>query len=341
MKDPPSKLVTIRDGTQPLGARVCRIFQLPDGCPAALWRGRLYPLHGDTIDAGGDAFAPSSLPAGPLPIGIGLQPGDGVSTVLVAGDSASRDQVVARLRAAGFSILRDGCWLGDPVDGLVADWFIRVADASSDGLAHALRDLRVAMPGPVAVADTRLRLLGNEIAALRTRFEEMVAQNQVLRLDADAALAAGQEAEAESGRLRALLADQHAALVEAEQVSLPRTSTAPAPRRLTDEISTVIESLLPCVLLLRDSLQVAAGEFRDRAALYRALAELPTDGTLPPQPWKTLQGGTRFRERHVSNGDSNAGRLYARFDPATRRWAVLVGHKVEQDRDIRWLERQG
>jgi hypothetical protein len=94
------------------------------------------------------------------------------------------------------------------------------------------------------------------------------------------------------------------------------------------------------VRLMRDSLIVIAAEFSNRRALYRALAELRTiNGRFPPT-WKKLKGLDDWWERHTSDGQDDAGRVYARLGPSERIWDVLISHKSEQSRDIAWLARQ-
>lgn len=75
-----------------------------------------------------------------------------------------------------------------------------------------------------------------------------------------------------------------------------------------EEISTAMAALLPEMTLLRDSLTVASAEFRDRAGLYRALAELNIGAARLPSSWKKLQGLDAWWERHVSNGQDDTGR---------------------------------
>ena len=107
--------------------------------------------------------------------------------------------------------------------------------------------------------------------------------------------------------------------------------------RLQDEIGVILETLLSNLNLVRDSLTVAAVEYSNRRALYRALADLAgAVGRLPSQ-WKAVQGATAWWERHVSDGQDNTGRLYARLVSSSQCWDVLISDKAEQTRDIAWL----
>jgi hypothetical protein len=109
---------------------------------------------------------------------------------------------------------------------------------------------------------------------------------------------------------------------------------------LKNEIEVVLETLLPGVRLIRDSIIVIAAEFSNRRALYRGLAELQiVNGRLPPT-WKKLKGLDAWWERHMSDGQDDGGRVYARLGDSDRVWDVLISHKSEQSRDIAWLARQ-
>jgi len=52
-----------------------------------------------------------------------------------------------------------------------------------------------------------------------------------------------------------------------------------------------------------------------------------------------LRSAERWWERHISTGQDDNDRAYARFDVSSRRWSILVGWKVDQVRDIAWLRR--
>jgi hypothetical protein len=149
------------------------------------------------------------------------------------------------------------------------------------------------------------------------------------------------ETETEMGLLReenaALLqeiADLNRRLAEAVPV---RSEPTRAAGRLQDEIDLLITTLRPDLRFLRDSLTVIAGEFADRRALYRAVLELGSD--VVGSSWKRIWGASTWLERHVSTGQDDSGRIYARR--AKKRWNLLVSHKSQQSRDIAWLSRQG
>jgi len=116
--------------------------------------------------------------------------------------------------------------------------------------------------------------------------------------------------------------------------ALPARST-----RTYDEVKGVLAALRPDVVLLRDSLQVAFGEFPSRAGFYGVLNDLPTSGARP-DGWKKLRGAEHWWECHVSTGQNDHGRAYARFDGLKRQWSVLLSIKKAQGHDILWLQAQ-
>ncbi len=349
-------MIQIYDGAQLLEARDCRILSLPDGRTAALWRGLTYPLlaSGKEIDVAGEAHpleqaaTPPPRPAAP---GHTLVAGTDSAYLLVAGAALDAERAAADLRQAGFEVARTGRYLGEPVDGFVADWFVRVLTPGGTG---ALREHVAALFGrtpaaPEAAPDLRLRLLTAELAAARERALRAEAEADRLRL----ALAERGTAEADLATLRARLDGEQVRRMAAEEETravLARIAETPDPaprpvpsasRRLQGEVEAVLAALLPRIRLLRDGIATLAVEFADRRTLYRVLAELEGCETAAPPRWKTVQGITGWIEKsRVANGQDDQGRVYARLDRGDRSWAVLVSHKSEQDRDLAWLGRQ-
>jgi hypothetical protein len=92
------------------------------------------------------------------------------------------------------------------------------------------------------------------------------------------------------------------------------------PGKLKNEIEVVLETLLPGMRLMRDSLVVIAAEFLNRRALYRSLAELQIVNGRLPSTWKKLKGLDTWWERHISDGQDDAGRVYARLSDSGHTW---------------------
>jgi hypothetical protein len=358
--------IVVFDGADRLEARRSRTMLLPDGRPGALWRGLVYPLSdSNEIDVAGEAFPPAACSGGTASqlnsASFASIQGADESYLLLSGPVAIREAAVASLRAAGVSVIRPGRYLGDPVDGFAADWFVRFEKPDGDEpidelLARVLGRQRARQETPSETAsETRLRLLQDELsrarereAALRselTRAKATAARDEATATDTGALrdeIADEQRLryEAESGRVAAEAALEVAQVeLEAARVRTALLRPASPKARMHDEISDVLEILLPNLNLLRDSLTVAASEYAGRKALYRSLAELAVGEGRLPANWKAVQGAAGWWERHVSDGQGNTGRLYAHFLRDDRRWDVLISDKAEQSRDMAWLRR--
>jgi hypothetical protein len=350
--------IAICDGATEQERRRCRVVSLPDGRDGVFWRGLIYPLNGDlTIDISGEAFPPSST-SGPATNRSGATPscalvdGDQESWVLVSGSAADQVALAARLRSTGIEIVRAGRYLGEPADGVSADWYIRIIRPADPTALHQILFQGQANPASVpsrdhSLAELRVRLLKAELALSRARAANLLSElagvrgEAVVRGDRADENTALKEAIEQEQRLRL---EAEAAREAAEQAlaAIPARVGQPAAARskmkLQDELAAVAESLLPNLRWLRNSLGVAAMEFSDRRFLYRALAELHGTGGRLPRAWKAVQGASAWWERHVSNGQDNTGRLYARLADAERKWIVLISHKSDQPRDIAWLK---
>lgn len=358
-------LVSVYDGTELLDTRSCRSVVLPDGTPGVVWRGLAYPLRpDDRVEVTDPALPPSACRrAAPAPSHIAHALIEGVEEawLVVAGSVADRDLVANKLKEGGIAVLRTGPWMGDPVEGFAADWFVRFARPVGDEpLLDVVNSLIGTPAAPTNPSDLRLRLVEAELASARAR--EARLRHDLARVKNDSVAAApgpGTEIAALRDELAAERAlresaevaarDANAALMEAAaRADMLRTATEPirpvqpagAGRRIADEVATVLSTLLPGVRLLRNGLTVVSAEFRERGSLYRTLAELQPPPARLPSSWKKLQGADGWWERHVSTGEDDAGRAYARWDGTDRHWDVLVSHKGDQVRDIAWLRHQ-
>lgn len=358
-------LVNIRDGLQLLDVRQCRIVVLPDGTRGAVWRGLAYPLRpDDSIEVTDAAVPPSACrqtASEPISIAHALIEGSEEAWLIVAGSVTDRDWAAGRLKEGGITVLRTGPWLGDPVDGIAADWFVRfLRPTIGEPLPDLLTKL-VGMPASprTAPGETRLRLVEAELASARQR--EALLRRQLARTQ-EATQLATSVVDPEVQMLREALAAESALRASAEaalasanvalaQVTTETAGVTPVPasrvrppsssgRRVADEVATVLATFLPRVHLLRDGLTVISAEFRERGSLYRAISELQPPPARLSSSWKKLQGADGWWERHVSTGEDDSGRVYARWEVSDQRWAVLVSHKGDQTRDIGWLRRQ-
>jgi hypothetical protein len=243
-----------------------------------------------------------------------------------------------------------GRYLGEPADGVDADWYIRVIKPSDPALIQSL----IAPPNTVAVPDDkdattiRQRVLEFELVASRAREARLAAD--VAGLQAELVRLRGYPAESEA--LQDALANEQRLRQEAEIArELAERTLAAAPRdepvanippvrpKLQGELVEVARIFLPRIRLLRNSMAVLAMEYGDRSPLFRVLRDLHEGEARLPSGWKSVQGVSAWWERHVSNGQDNTGRIYARFLTAERCWVVLVSHKAEQLRDLAWIKK--
>lgn len=346
----------------------CRTTVLQDGRAAAMFQGWAYPLlpPGETIDIGGEAFSPGVIPnprqATTGNTAFAVIEGEEEAYVLIDGTSLILDRVVKGLRQNAITVLRSGRYFGDTVDGLLPDWFIRIIKpAAFDGALSlhlkALLGFQNAQPrqGAENAAQLRIRLLIGELEASRSR--EVQARSEIERLRHRlAAITLATNLVREIASNQDDRADLEAANVDVVQTEIEEAAeTAPhsgasltegwtaaaVPRplaRVIDEVALVFDTLLPRIQLLKDSLTVMVTEFSDRRALYRALHGVGGETFHLSNTSKKLKGRDDWWERHVSTGQDNSGRIYARIDRNSQIWSVLVSKKGSQDRDIAWLD---
>lgn len=356
------RTVAVFDNSDHLETRRLRICFADGKKESAIWRGLAYPLlTGDRINIAGEAKVPHSAVSvresgqtPDVPV-FSVVDGDETAYVLLAGSVAQRENVATVLSESGCGVLRVGRYLGEPQDDFAPDWFIRFTKQSSSlerltgRIQEATRVVLVDSEASVGAA-LRLRLLMAELAQARSRSASLAAE--VSRLRVARAQAASSEAVG-SEEAKQALEDERAGLLaaleeearlraeaEARAQDAAKLARPPAARGVEAEVASVVSCLLPHIHLLRDSLSVAAIEYRDRGALYRALAQIREQGPRLPNTWKKLRGLERWWERHVSDGADDQGRIYARFNDRDRSFDTLVSHKGEQARDLNWLKSQ-
>lgn len=323
--------VAVYDGETLVQRCACTPIDLPDGRPGAIWRGVLYPLYpGDRIEVRSSMEEEKRH-------SFAVLPGDGATWVLIRGLAGELAEAKARLEARGIRVSRTGRWLGDTVGDVAFDWFLRFDDSLS---ADEVGELLGSRPIDSYAAGVRLIVVEQQLVEMKAALSRLSEQlsnatrapavpmhhNPTATNEQDLILEAALE------KIRELETQLNA--VPARTIPT-RTVTI----RLKEEIAGVLKALRPDIILMRDSLQVAVGEFHSRGAFYRLLQELPSAGGRP-DGWKALRGAERWWERHISTGQDDSGRAYARFDAESRKWEVLLGWKSEQQRDIEWLRRR-
>lgn len=310
----------------------CTPRDLPDGRPGVVWRGVVYPLlPGGRIDVGAEEREPD--PGQPFAV----LAGDGATWVLVRGLAGALTDAQVRLEAAGVRVSRSGRWLGDTAGDVAFDWFLRCEGVlAPDQVGEVLGGTHVVGD----TAEARVAVLEQTLFEMRAALARLAEQlTNAARPPAAAAQPVQPAVPERNVALEAALARVRELEARLDVVPPRPAPVRPATVRLREELAAALAALRPDVALLRDSLQVVVGEFASRGAFYRLLQELPVAGGRP-EGWKALKGAERWWERHVSTGQDDSGRAYARFDTVSRRWHLLLGWKAEQARDIDWLKRK-
>jgi hypothetical protein len=351
-------MISIFNRDQLFETRECALVRLPDGREGAIWRGLAYPLElpDRRIEMEGEAFSPGDCLHRDASIrapqtNFAVIEGVEEAYVLLSGPSLACETAAGALKASGYDVLRTGRYLGDPVDGLEADWFIRITkpqeehESLSPFLTEVLAGQAIGVRSHETLGEYRARLIAGELASAKAREAALRAEVTRLKLE----LASGGQTQTEIDQLKAAIELERGLRQEADLAALAAAQLAnetrvdrpvAPPGKLRNEIEVVLETLLPGMRLMRDSLIVIAAEFSNRRALYRSLAELHVVNGRLPATWKKLKGLDAWWERHMSNGQDDAGRVYARLRDSDRIWEVLISHKGEQSRDIAWLARQ-
>jgi hypothetical protein len=323
--------VAVYDGETLVQRCACTPRDLPDGRPGVIWRGVLYPLYpGDRIEVGSTGEEEKRH-------SFAVLPGDGATWVLIRGLAGELTEAKARLEAKGIRVSRTGRWLGDAVGDVAFDWFLRFEDSLS---ADEVGELLGSRPIDSYAAEVRLIVVEQQLVEMKAALARLAEQLS----NATRAPAVPIRPNPSAANERDLVLEtalEKIRELEAQINAVPARiiPSRPATIRLQEELAGVLKALRPDIILIRDSMQVAVGEFHSRGAFYRLLQELPSAGGRP-DGWKALRGAERWWERHISTGQDDSGRAYARFDAESRKWEVLLGWKGEQQRDIEWLKRR-
>lgn len=158
--------VTVKDGSEILDVRECRVVAAPDGRPAALWRGLAYPVCNEAINVGGQGFPPAmcgKLEAAASPLSYALQGTVSGLYVMLRGSVTEAELTAAKLKGFGLSVARLGRYLGEGVPGFDADWYLRL---TADPTEDVQDKIATVLGGPPAWRDDRglrERLLAAEL----------------------------------------------------------------------------------------------------------------------------------------------------------------------------------
>ena len=324
--------VQIVDGPDAIHSWRCNMTTMPDGSAGALLRGVAYKLQaGNVIDVAATAEQAVEELSGSLGRHAIISE-EYATWILIQGMAEALAETERLIAACGLVVVRTGRWLGNDVDGVGFDWFLR-CDQSLDP-AVVSRALGSSRSGRLHEdAESRAARLELQHLELSARLLEAEAQvGRALKAEKDR-ISPTQAFEGHLEEAMALIGELQSEIADLRG---RRPVAPPQAPRLIKEMETALSNLRPDVVLLRDTVSTAAIEFDSRINFYRSLHELPPDGSRP-DGWKMIRGLDRWWERHVSTGRDDTGRAYARFDTVTRRWSLLLGWKAEQKRDIDWL----
>jgi hypothetical protein len=321
--------VRVMEGERLLQVWECPETTLPDGAAAVLWRGSPYRLlPGNRID-----IVQEQPPAFIADQSCAMMPDDEMTWVLISGAEARLLEIRRRLEAGGVRVRRTGRWLGEDAGAMMFDWFICCEASPAPDLVATLLQSAMAHQEEGMLARLRSSPRPPAPAAPHSHAERDAVSGDDVLSPPEAGVGGGPELADALSRIEALTAELDTLRARSRMV-------LPAPTlRVVEELKACLAATRPDVVLLRDSWQVLAGEFTARDGFWRAVGELPADGSRP-DGWKSLRAADKVWERHVSNGRDDTGRAYARFDTGARRWGVLLGWKLEQGQDIAWLKRQ-
>lgn len=340
-------LITIRNGEAVLETVYCKTEHDAQGQLMAFHIGRYYVVdEARSIDLSGLSLTADELLVSPPLLGEALIEGDIETYLFISGPAAVFEDRLHQTKVAGGKVLREGRYLGADVNGFQPDWIIKIATPTGGFSSLGLDFPRAggAATQQRTESDVRISLLNRENIRLR---EELGQENKRLREELERIRAERSKEREAQGSREAADPAQSPEPLPLHFLPLPQSPqpAAPAPvvqptgarhKMLMQEIQSVMTALCPHARLIRASLERLAVEVSDRRAFYAALRELAE----PPlgSSWKKLKGVDGWFERHVSDGRSDAGRIYARREGNS--WEVLFGHKGEQTTDIAWLAGQ-
>ena len=333
-------MVWLLDGTQVLEHRECKTILLPDGQPAAIWRGLAYPILADgvSIDVTSPGISPEECTAKfECPRIVHIEETAEAVYLIGSGSVVAREALIFDLKRNSFSVERSGHYTGPTHEGLDGDWFVRVRKHPHFNRETFDQLIDAGFTVEKKPQDLRLMLLEQELANARSCIAAERAQIAKLKLEIaslseDALLIEKLKREVDTLNKEAI------SLAEAAQRDPQVSHVNRSKKWLFSEIEDVLEVLLSRVRLLRDSMDVATIEYSDRKGMYRSLQELHQE-TIIPTHWKPVRGAPGWIERHVSNGINDSGRIYARLGKADRKWEILLSDKSSQSRDIGWLQK--
>jgi len=341
----------IRAGSEASEEQVLPLMRLPGGATGALYRGQVFPLLPDgSIDITG----PFSVPGVCSPIGEGqarilenawwVLPGE-PPLVLLRGDEETCQRLLAAIVECGGEIFASGPYLAGSEDEAPADWFALPRGLTAEEIRAVLETASGQEQGEGGAPAVQTLTPAEREVVLRDtltclRLEAQRAAGEVAAMGSR--LAETEAARIEEGRKAQELAQQLAEAVARAAKADDPPDLPPQPqsvKRLAAAMGQVISTLLPRAVLLRDTETILARLLPDRGPSLLALRDLHDRPNETLANWKGVRGAGGWRERHLSTGQDDSGRLYARLRKDGK-IEVLLSFKNLQDRDVDWLSRQ-
>ena len=188
------------------------------------------------------------------------------------------------------------------------------------GIERAMQGLAVAVAGsgndPLAETLRQLDKIRDDCSV----WEDLAKQNESRAIQAEAAQREAQIA-------------LTAKIVEVEDLRRAQRYGAERPSRGADRLEQMVEAAFPTLRFEEGSLDVLLGEFYDPSPTMRELGKVCADPTVPSR-WQTVQRAKPWREGpHLQTGNGADGRVYA-LQTKPGEFRVLVGQKVDQERDF-------
>lgn len=340
----------VRAGTEPVGEERLRLMCLPDGRTGALRGGQVFPLQADgSIDIAGEFTVPGNCtPLRPEmqghPAPTWTLVADDPPLLLIRGDEAGRDRLLEAVAEAGAEIRASGPYLAGIDEDEPFDWFALPAGLTLGDVEAALISgfgkplggaaSPVGLKAAAAEREAILRAALDLLRAEARKASDTAAEMALRAEEAEGAWAAEAQArQTAENRLAATMGSSP--IISGE----PIRSQSRAAKRLADEVAEAIATLLPRLALLGGTLDALALGLRDRGPTLRAFRDLHDRPAQTLAGWKGVRGATAWREKHVSTGQDDSGRIYARQIEGGN-VEVLLSFKGSQNRDIDWLARK-
>lgn len=289
--------------------------------PVQAWITELWSeVSGSEIVAKVGLYVPvtvaSELRADTAQLGYYLDTGSSGSIYLLLDcEEAQRNEITSRLDDGGYSWTRFGVSHRPASDGHQYQWYILLDDSvTQDAIERFLHENPDVFP-QATPPDPALEEWIESFDAEKTDLNE---QNALLK-----SKVAGLEGQLERKNEGDARNKQRIKQLER---NLAQSKA---------EVQPLIQTLLPNVQFIRDSLDVVTTEYASYQQVLQDVAAFVRD----PQSARgvRVESATGWREIHCSTGQKNDGRVYLKHDHGE--WLVLISFKHAQKEDMEYLKR--